>query len=81
VTLGDHLGADQDAAPRLAEAGEDAGVAPRSAALSESSRRTGIGASRSASSASIRSVPAPARESVVEAQCGQARGCGSAWAQ
>ena len=41
--------------------------APRPAAVSESSRKTGIGASRSASSASIRSVPAPARESVVEA--------------
>ena len=55
--------------------------APRSAAVSESRRKTGIGASRSASSASIRSVPAPARESVVEAHSGQARGCGSAWAQ
>ena len=55
--------------------------APRPAAVSESRRKTGIGASRSASSASIRSVPAPARESVVEPHSGQARGSGSAWAQ
>ena len=55
--------------------------APRSPAVSESSRKTGSGASRSASSASICSVPAPARESVVESQSGQARGSGSEWAQ
>ena len=62
--------------------GEDRGRGRRApAAVSESSRKTGIGASRSASSASICSVPAPARESVVEPHSGQARGSGSAWAQ
>ena len=55
--------------------------APRPAAVSASSRKTGIGARRSASSASICSVPTPAWESVVESQSPQARGSGSAWAQ
>ncbi len=55
--------------------------APRAAAVSESSRKTGIGASRSASSASTCSVPAPARERVVEPHSPQAPGMGSAWAQ
>ncbi len=55
--------------------------APRSAAVSESRRKTGIGSSLSASNASIHSVPAPARESVVEPHSVQARGAGSAWAQ
>ena len=49
--------------------------------MSESSRKTGIGASRSASSASTCSVPAPARESVVEPHSPQTAGSGSEWAQ
>ena len=55
--------------------------APRPEAVSESRRKTGIGSSRSASRASIRSVPAPARDSVVEPHSEQAPGSGSAWAQ
>ena len=49
--------------------------------MSESRRKTGIGARRAASSSSISSVPAPARASVVEAQTGQARGARSEWLQ
>src|ERR1700761_5918617 len=55
--------------------------APRLAVVSESSRNTGIGASRAVSSSSISSVPAPARASVVEEQTGQARGARSEWLQ
>jgi hypothetical protein len=55
--------------------------APRPAAVSASRRKTGIGASRATSRASICSVPAPARESVVESQLPQLRGSGSACAQ
>ena len=58
VSLGDHLGADQDARLRLLEAAQDLGDGrPRWAALSESRRNTGRGATASSSRVARRSVP------------------------
>ena len=51
------------------------------AAESESSRNTGSGASISAISSSMRSLPAPNRESVTEPQSGHWDGSRSRWPQ
>ena len=77
VSLGDHLRADQDArtAPARSAAGSRHGL-PARAALSESSRKTGSGATASSSRVARRSVPAPWRARATEPQSGQDVGDG-----
>ena len=82
MSLGDHLGAHQDArtAPARSAAGSRHGL-PRARALSESSRKTGSGATASSSRVARRSVPAPWRARATEPHAGQDSGTGSPWPQ